>query len=123
MLEKSLMEIMRFFYDHGRRSTGLNPVDCVKKMEELGAGEIFLHAIDRDGMAEGYDIDLIELVCKSTKLPVIACGGVGRMEDYAPAIIKGGASAVAAANIFHFSELTDRRGKRALKRAGVNVRL
>lgn len=110
------------YYDHGRKPTGMTPIECVKKMEQLGAGEILLHNIDRDGTADGYDLELIRSVVRSTDLPVIACGGVGRLEDYAKGILDGEASAVAAANIFHFMELSDRRGKKAMKQAGVNVR-
>lgn len=111
------------FYDHGRKASGLTPIDCVKRVEQLGAGEILLHNINLDGTADGYDIDLIRSVVESTQLPVIACGGVGRLEDFATGILKGHASAVAAANIFHFMELSDRRGKKTMFKAGVNVRV
>jgi cyclase len=110
------------YYDHGRKATGETPIECIQRMEKLGAGEILLHNIDRDGTAEGYDLELIKMVSESTSLPVIALGGVGNFKDYAKGVIEGNASAVAAANIFHFMELTDRRGKKAMKQAGVNVR-
>lgn len=111
------------FVDGGRRSTGLEPVAWAKRVESLGAGEILLTAVDRDGTGKGYDLVLTERVASAVKIPVIACGGVGRYEDFAPAILEAGASAVAAANIFHFKELSDRNAKRALARAGVSVRL
>jgi cyclase len=110
------------FADGGRTATGLSPKEWVRQAEDRGAGEILLQSIDRDGAGTGYDLDLIGEVASSTTIPVIACSGVGRYEDYA-AGIRAGASAVAAANIWHFKELSDRGGKRALARAGVNVRL
>jgi imidazole glycerol-phosphate synthase subunit HisF len=110
-------------YDHGRRSTGRSPGDMAARLEELGAGEILLQSVDRDGTGEGYDIGLIRAVTAATSVPVIALGGVGSLDHFAPAILEGGAAAVAAANIFHFTELSDRRAKRALARAGVDVRM
>ncbi|MEC0143666.1 imidazole glycerol phosphate synthase subunit HisF [Paenibacillus alginolyticus] len=109
--------------EHGRIATGEDPIHFIRRMEQLGAGEILLHSIDRDGVAEGYDIELIQKVVNSTKLPVIALGGVGRLQHFSQGILKGGASAVAAANIFHFMELSDRNAKKTMKKDGVNVRL
>jgi cyclase len=106
----------------GRTGTGLTPEAWAAEAEERGAGEIFLQSIDRDGTGRGYDVALIEAVAGATTVPVVACGGVGVFEHYAPGI-RAGASAVAAANIWHFKELSDRGGKRALARAGVDVRL
>lgn len=106
----------------GSQSTDLDPVSWAKEAEQLGAGEILLQSVTRDGTGEGYDLDLIAQVSESVNIPVIACSGVGRFEDYATAI-KAGASAAAAANIWHFKELTDRKGKRAMARAGIHVRL
>ncbi|MEB3295254.1 MAG: imidazole glycerol phosphate synthase cyclase subunit [Synechococcales bacterium] len=105
----------------GKTPTGLHPVDWARKVEQLGAGEILLNSIDRDGTGQGYDLALIQAVAAVTTIPIIACGGVGRYEHYAPAIAAG-ASAVAAANIWHFRELSDRGGKRALSKAGIPVR-
>ena len=110
------------FTHGGRQATGLNPVAWAQQGERSGAGEIRVQSINRDGTGEGYDLDLISEIAHAVKIPVIACSGVGRFEDYAPAI-KAGASAVAAANIWHFKELTDRQGKRAMARAGIPVRL
>ncbi len=101
---------------------GKDPVKWTKELEAMGAGEILLQAIHKDGKGTGYDIDLISSVSAAVKIPVIACSGVGTYEHYAKAV-DAGASAVAAANIWHFKELSDRNGKRALQRAGVNVRL
>jgi len=110
------------FVDGGRTATGLAPEAWAAEAEARGAGEIFLQSIDRDGTGRGYDVPLIEAVAAATTVPVIACGGVGVFEHYA-AGIRAGASAAAAANIWHFKELSDRGGKRALARAGVDVRL
>jgi cyclase len=86
----------------GRKKTKLNLVDHVKEMERLGAGEIFLNSIDRDGTMEGYDIEMIKRVTETVSIPVIACGGAGRINDFAQAVRKGGASAVAAGSMFVF---------------------
>lgn len=109
------------FTHGGRQSTGLEPVAWAVEAEKRGAGEVLLQSINRDGTGEGYDLDLIRAVAAAVTIPVIACSGVGRFEDYAPGI-KAGASAVAAANIWHFKELTDRQGKRAMAQAGIHVR-
>jgi imidazole glycerol-phosphate synthase subunit HisF len=108
--------------DGGRTSTGLQPHEWARRVEGLGAGEILLQSVDRDGTGRGYDLDLIHVVSSAVRIPVIACGGVGRYEHYADGIVAG-ASAVAAANIWHFKDLADRGGKRALAAAGINVRL
>jgi cyclase len=110
-------------YSHnGTNPTGYKPEDWVKIVESRGAGEIFLNSIDRDGTGEGYDVNVIRTVVDSTSLPVIACGGVGEYEDFVDGIKQGGASAVAAANIFNFKELSDRNARRSLLNAGIDVR-
>lgn len=108
--------------DRGREKTGMAPDEWAKRVEERGAGEILLQSIDRDGSGRGYDLALIEQVARATTIPVIALGGVGIFEHYAKAI-QAGASAAAAANLWHFKELADRAGKRAMARAGIPVRL
>lgn len=105
----------------GQDGTGRRVEDWAREMESRGIGEILLQSVDRDGQGGGYDLELIQRVCESVSVPVICCSGVGRFEDYS-AGITAGASAVAAANIWHFKELSDRQGKRALARAGVEVR-
>ena len=107
--------------DGGRTATGLHPVEWVREVEDRGAGEILLQSIDRDGTGQGYDLELIQQVSVATRIPVIACSGVGRYEHYADGV-RAGASAVAAANIRHFKELSDRGGKRALAKAGIPIR-
>ncbi len=111
-------------YTHwGTRATGLDPVAWAKEAENRGAGEIFLNSIDRDGTADGYDIDLIRQVSDATRIPVIACGGVGSFQDFVDGIEKGKASAVSAANIFHFTEMSYKTAKKQMNKAGVNVRM
>jgi len=110
------------FMKWGQVATGLKPEEWAQEVEKRGAGEILLQSIDRDGTGQGYDLDLIKSVVSVVKIPVIACSGVGNYEQYSQGI-KAGASAVAAANIWHFKELSDRHGKRALAKAGVDVRL
>ena len=106
----------------GRDATGLDVVDWAREVERLGAGEIFLNSIDRDGTGNGYDLDLVRAVSDATTIPVIACGGVGRHRHFVRGVLEGGASAVSAANIFHFTEHSIQAAKKALREAGVNVR-
>ncbi len=109
------------FCDGGLEATGRAPEVWAREVEERGAGEILLQSIDRDGTAKGYDLELIAAVSSAVKVPVIALGGVGQYEDYVEGI-QAGASAVAAANLWHFKELADRGGKRVMARAGIPVR-
>jgi imidazoleglycerol phosphate synthase cyclase subunit len=106
----------------GKHPTGLDPAGWARQAEELGAGEIFLNSIDRDGSAQGYDVELIRQVSEATTIPVIACGGVGKYEDFPAGILEGGASAVAAANIFHFFENSYPFAKKACLDAGIPMR-
>jgi imidazole glycerol-phosphate synthase subunit HisF len=106
----------------GREATDLDVVEWAREAEARGAGEIFLNSVDRDGMAGGYDIPLIEAVSAATTIPVIACGGVGRFKHLVEGV-EAGASAVSAANIFHFTEHSTQRAKKALADAGVPVRM
>lgn len=111
-------------YTHsGSRATGLAPELWARRCAELGAGEIFLNSIDRDGSRQGYDVDLIQRVSASVDIPVIACGGVGAFGDFAPGILQGGASAVAAANIFHHIEHSTIIAKAHMLKSGIDVRL
>jgi len=86
----------------GTQSTGLNPVDYAREIENAGAGEILINSIDRDGVMEGYDIELIKSISGSIKIPIIACGGAGRLNDFSQAVKQGGASAAAAGSFFIF---------------------
>jgi cyclase len=86
----------------GKKRAGFDPVQHAIEMERLGAGEIFLNSIDKDGTKEGYDTDLIKKVTESVSIPVIACGGAGKISDFVDAVKKGGASAAAAGSLFVF---------------------
>lgn len=108
--------------DGGKTPTGLKPEDWAQEVEKRGAGEILLQSVDRDGTGMGYDRTLIKEVISRTTIPVIVLGGVGNYNHYAEGI-QDGASAVAAANIWHFKERSDLGGKKALKNAGIEVRM
>lgn len=108
--------------DHGRLATGRDPVAWAREVERLGAGEIFLNSIDRDGSGLGFDTDLIRQVTGAVSIPVIACGGAGNYGHLPSAIIEGGATAVAAANLFHFFELSYPWAKQACLDAGLPMR-
>jgi cyclase len=111
-------------YTHsGSRPTGLTPEAWAKQVETLGAGEVFLNSVDRDGSKQGYDLELIRRVSDSVSIPVVACGGVGNYAHFSPGILEGGASAVAAANIFHHIEHSTILAKAHLLRSGVDIRL
>ena len=113
----------REVYSHkGTRPTGYDSVSWAQEVERRGAGEIFLNFIDRDGMAVGYDLPLLRAITDAVKIPVIACGGVGEFTDFADGIIEGRAHAVAAANIFHFQELSYAQAKRACLERGISMR-
>jgi len=113
----------KVYTNSGQRRTGLFANEWAQKVESLGAGEIFLNSIDRDGSKKGYDIGLIKSVTEAVNIPVIACGGVGSHRHFSEGILQGGASAVAAGNIFHFIEHSTIVAKAHLLRDGVNVRL
>ena len=112
----------RCFSGSGTRDTGREAGAWAKKMEENGAGEILITSIDRDGTMEGYDLELVRRVTSSVRIPVIASGGAGSYQHLYEALSVGGASAVAAASIFHFTELTPLGCKDYLAGKGVAVR-
>lgn len=110
-------------YTHGGRTNrGIDVIEWAKKAEELGAGEILLTSMDKDGTKDGYDVDLIFEVARMVEIPVIASGGAGKLEHLYCAIKEGKADAVLAASIFHFGEFTIPQAKAFLKENGVNVR-
>jgi cyclase len=110
-------------YTHGgRKAVGMDAVEWAERAEELGAGEILLTSMDRDGTRDGYDIELTRAVADAVSIPVIASGGAGRPEHFYEALTEGGASAVLAASLFHFGELTVRGLKSYLRERGVVVR-
>ena len=109
-------------YKGGVVETDLDPVEWAVEAERRGAGEIFLNSIDRDGAAEGYDIELIKLLSGAVTIPVIACGGAGRFDDFVALAKKTNVSAIAAGNIFHFTELAYPRAKEVLAADSINIR-
>ena len=110
------------YSNHGQNNTGKTVHEWIKECEELGAGEIFLNCIDRDGKANGYDTKTIIKVVESTRLPVIACGGAGDDYDFVDLAEDTNVSAIAAGNWFHFVERSYPRVKKLLKKNKVNVR-
>ena len=111
-------------YTHGGRTpTGIDAVGWARKMEEMGAGEILLTSMDRDGTKDGYDIDLTRTIAEAISIPVIASGGVGNLEHLYEGLVLGKASAVLAASIFHYREYSIGQVKSFLRDRGVVVRL
>ncbi|CAK0759832.1 Imidazole glycerol phosphate synthase subunit HisF [Gammaproteobacteria bacterium] len=111
-------------YTHGgRRPTGLDAVEWARRMVALGAGEILLTSMDRDGTRDGFDLALTRAISDAVEVPVIASGGVGRLEHLADGVIEGRADAVLAASIFHFGEYTITQAKQAMVARGIEVRL
>ncbi|MGE5539780.1 MAG: imidazole glycerol phosphate synthase subunit HisF [Gemmatimonas sp.] len=111
------------FTHGGRRTTGLDAVEWARRMASLGAGEILLTSMDRDGTRSGFDLALTRAVADAVPIPVIASGGVGSLEDLAAGIKDGHASAVLAASIFHFGQHSVREAKEYMRRAGIPMRL
>ena len=110
-------------YTHGgRTATGVDVIDWARKAEELGAGEILLTSMDRDGTRDGYDIELTRAVADAVSIPVIASGGAGALEHLREALDEGKASAVLAASIFHFGEFTINQAKNYLRARGLPMR-
>lgn len=110
------------FTHRGTKATGLDPVAWTKEAEVLGAGEILLTSIDREGMMNGYDLATIKDVASRVSIPVIASGGCGTIQDLVDGILIGGASAVAAASIFHFTDQSIFKAHSHMKEKGLSVR-
>lgn len=106
----------------GRRASGRDVVEWAAEAEVLGAGEILLTSMDRDGTRDGYDIELCKAVCEAVNLPVIASGGAGKLGDLAEAVIDGGVSAVLAASIFHWQEHAIADAKAYMSERGISIR-
>jgi cyclase len=111
------------FTHGGRRPTGIDAIDYAREVAELGAGEILLTSMDRDGSKLGFDIALTRAVADAVTIPVIASGGVGDLDDLVAGVKDGHASAVLAASIFHFGEFTIRQAKARMAAAGVPMRM
>jgi cyclase len=110
-------------YTHGGRTpTGTDAIEWARRAEQLGAGEILLTSMDRDGTKEGFDLELTRAVTGAVNVPVIASGGVGTLAHLVEGVVDGGADAVLAASIFHFAQHTVAEAKGELQRAGVIVR-
>ena len=110
------------FTHGGRRAAGLDAVVWAREAERLGAGELLLTSMDRDGTRDGYDLELTRAVADAVRIPVIASGGAGRLEHFYEALTEGRASAVLAASLFHFGEFTVGEVKSYLRGRGVLVR-
>lgn len=111
------------FTHGGRKATGLNAVEWAVKMQEMGAGELLLTSMDKDGTKSGFDLELTRAISDAVDIPIIASGGVGNLQHLVDGIKQGHADAVLAASIFHFGEYTVDEAKRYMKQHGVEVRL
>jgi cyclase len=111
------------FTHGGRNSTGIDAVEYAQEVVSLGAGEILLTSMDRDGTRQGFDLPLTQAIADSVPVPVIASGGVGNLDHLVDGIRQGHATAVLAASIFHFGEFTIRQAKDHMVRAGLPMRL
>ncbi|MCX2783633.1 imidazole glycerol phosphate synthase subunit HisF [Microbulbifer thermotolerans] len=111
------------FTHGGRKPTGIDAVAWAEKMAELGAGEILLTSMDRDGTKNGFDLALTRAVSDAVPVPVIASGGVGNLQHLADGVLQGGADAVLAASIFHFGEYSIAEAKAFMREAGIEMRL
>jgi cyclase len=111
------------FTHGGRKSTGIDAIEYAQEVVSLGAGEILLTSMDRDGTRQGFDIHLTRAIADSVSVPVIASGGVGNLDHLVEGIRDGHATAVLAASIFHFGEFTIRQAKDHMARAGLPMRL
>ena len=111
------------FTHGGRNNTGLDAIEWARKVESLGAGEILLTSMDRDGTKSGFDLALTRAVSDAVRIPVIASGGVGTLEHLAEGVSEGRADAVLAASIFHFGQHTVREAKELMRARGIEVRL
>ncbi|MGL6159475.1 imidazole glycerol phosphate synthase subunit HisF [Microbulbifer sp.] len=111
------------FTHGGRKPTGIDAVQWAKQMADLGAGEILLTSMDRDGTKNGFDLALTRAVADAVPVPVIASGGVGNLQHLVDGVLQGGADAVLAASIFHFGEYTIAEAKEFMQQAGIEMRL
>jgi cyclase len=110
------------FINGGKEATGLSPVEWAKQAVELGAGEVMITAIERDGTMQGYDLALVSQVAQAVPAPVIASGGAGTPQHLVEAITQAGAHSVAAASMFHFTDISPIKARAYMQRAGLNVR-
>ena len=111
------------FTHGGRKPTGLNAVDWAMRMVSLGAGELLLTSMDRDGTKIGFDLELTKAISDAVEVPIIASGGVGNLDHLVDGVLLGGADAVLAASIFHYGEYSVGQAKRYMQQCGIEVRL
>ena len=111
------------FTHGGRKPTGIDALDWARRMEAAGAGEILLTSMDRDGTRDGFDLALTRAIAEGVGVPVIASGGVGRLEHMAEGVLEGRADAVLAASVFHFGDFSVRQAKEHMRSRGIEVRL
>jgi cyclase len=104
------------------KPSGLNPVDWARKCEQLGAGEILVTSVEKDGSIEGYDLELCRMVADCVRIPVLICGGAGTWSHFEKAFVETKVSAVCTANIYHFTETSIKSAKTHLNKAAINVR-
>jgi cyclase len=116
-------ERWEIFTHGGRKATGIDAIEYAQEVVSLGAGEILLTSMDRDGTRQGFDLPLTRAIADSIAVPVIASGGVGNLDHLVAGIREGHATAVLAASIFHFGEFTIRQAKEHMVRAGLPMRL
>ena len=122
-VKRSGSDRWEIFTHGGRNSTGIDALDYAQEVVSLGAGEILLTSMDRDGTRQGFDLPLTRAIADSIPVPVIASGGVGNLDHLVEGIREGHATAVLAASIFHFGEFTIRQAKDHMARAGLPMRL
>ena len=113
----------KFLLMEGRNPTGLDVLTWCKKVEQLGAGEILLTSMDKDGTKNGFDNELISVVSKNVNIPIIASGGVGSLEHFLQGVLHGNADALLAASVFHYKLLSIKEVKEYLSKNDVPVRL
>jgi imidazole glycerol-phosphate synthase subunit HisF len=111
------------FTHGGRKPTGFDAVEWAKRMVALGAGELLLTSMDRDGTKSGFDLELTRAISEAVEVPIIASGGVGNLDHLVDGVKQGGADAVLAASIFHFGEYTVKQAKQYMADHGIEVRL
>jgi imidazole glycerol-phosphate synthase subunit HisF len=116
-------EKFEVFTHGGRNATGLDAVAWAQKMVQLGAGEILLTSMDRDGTKQGVDLALTRAVSQAVSVPVIASGGIGTLEHFSQAVKDGKADAVLAASVFHFGTFSIKQVKKSMQESGIAVRL
>lgn len=122
-VKKKDPEHWEVYINGGRVATGKDAVEWAMEAEKRGAGEILLTSMDADGVGQGYDLEITRRISDAVKIPVIASGGAGKLEDFSDAVIKGGADAMLAATLFHFRQLEISQVKAHLNELGIPVRL